>query len=68
LEEIMAEKYDVDKIVDDVEKAVLTGKCRHATEKESLELRLAALENIVKSCKELVERIYSNSSGMAVNP
>jgi hypothetical protein len=34
------------------------GKYRHAAEKEALELRLAALENIVKSCKELVEKIY----------
>jgi hypothetical protein len=58
----MAEEYDVDKIVGDVEKAVLAGKCRPATEKESLELRLAALENIVKSCKDLVEKIYSDSS------
>ncbi|GHV66539.1 hypothetical protein AGMMS49928_01460 [Spirochaetia bacterium] len=49
----MTEEYDVEKIVDDVEKAVLAGKSRHATEKESLELRLAALENIVASCKEL---------------
>jgi hypothetical protein len=57
----MAEEYDVDKIVDGVEKAVLAGKCRYATEKESLELRLAALENIVRSCKELVEKIYSES-------
>jgi hypothetical protein len=64
----MAEDYDVDKIVDDVEKAVFAGKYRHATEKESLELRLAALENIVKSCKELVEKIYSDSSEIAVNP
>jgi hypothetical protein len=64
----MDKKYDEDKIVDNVEKAVLAGKCRHATEKESLELRLAALENIVKSCKELVERIYSDSPEMAVNP
>jgi hypothetical protein len=63
----MAEEYDVDKIVDDVEKAVLAGKSRRATEKESLELRLAALENIVKSCKEMVEKIYSDSSKMAVN-
>jgi hypothetical protein len=56
----MTEGYDVDKIVDSVEKAVLAGKCRPATEKESLELRLAALENIVKSCKELVEKTYSD--------
>jgi hypothetical protein len=64
----MAEEYDVNKIVDDVERAVLAGKCRHATEKESLELRLAALENIVKSCKELVEKVYSDSPKIAVNP
>jgi hypothetical protein len=65
LEKIMAEEYDVDKIVDSVEKAVLAGKSRHATEKESLELRLAALENIVKSCKELVEKIYSDSGAIS---
>jgi hypothetical protein len=64
----LAEEYDVDKIVDDVEKAVLAGKYRHATEKEALELRLAALENIVKSCKELVEQVYADSAKMAVNP
>jgi hypothetical protein len=34
-EETMAEEYDVDKIVGDVEKAVLAGKCRPATEKEA---------------------------------
>ena len=62
----MAEEYDVEKIVDDVEKAVLAGKYRHATDKESLELRLAALENIVKSCKELVEKAYTDTPGMAV--
>ena len=52
----MNEEYNVDKIVDGVEKAVLAGKSRHATEKESLELRLSALENIVRLCKELVEK------------
>jgi hypothetical protein len=61
----MADEYNVDKIVGGVEKAVLAGKSRHATEKESLELRLAALENIVKHCKELVEKTYSASSEMA---
>jgi hypothetical protein len=55
--ETMAKEYDVDKIVNDVDEAVLAGKCRRATEKESLELRLAALENI--ACKELVEKVYS---------
>jgi hypothetical protein len=63
--EAMVEEYDVDKIVNDVEKAVLAGKCRRVTEKESLELRLAALENI--ACKELVEKVYSDSSKIAVN-
>jgi hypothetical protein len=64
----MAEEYDVDKMVDDVAKAVLAGKSRPATERESLELRLAALENIVKSCKELVEKLYADSSKMAATP
>jgi hypothetical protein len=64
----MAEEYDVDKMVNDVEKAVFAGKYRHATEKESIKLRLAALENIVKSCKELIEKIYSDSLETAINP
>ncbi|GHU25635.1 hypothetical protein FACS1894172_05860 [Spirochaetia bacterium] len=62
----MAEEYNVEKIVDDVEKAVLAGKYRHATEKESLELRLAALENVVTYCKELVEKTYTDTSVTAV--
>jgi hypothetical protein len=56
-----------DKIAGDVEKAVLAGKYRHATEKESMELRIAALENIVKSCKELIEKAYSAPSELAIN-
>jgi len=43
------DEIDVDKIVNEVSVAVAQGKYRNATKKESMEVRLAALANIVKN-------------------
>ncbi|GHV85474.1 hypothetical protein AGMMS50230_10820 [Spirochaetia bacterium] len=46
--------HDVDEIALEVEQAVLTGKYRIASEEEKMLVRIGALENIVRSYKELL--------------
>ncbi|MDR1893994.1 MAG: hypothetical protein LBQ61_04775 [Spirochaetales bacterium] len=50
------ETLDVDAIVDSVSDAVAAGKYQDASAKEVLLIRLSALENIVKSYKEMVAK------------
>jgi hypothetical protein len=55
----MKEDYsdlDVDKIVEEVYKAVDEGRTRPATKQESMKVRLAALAAIVRKMQEIVEQ------------
>ena len=58
----MNKKYDVDAIVQEVEQAVTGGNYRLATEEERLQVRIAALENIVRSYKAIIANTYMNTS------
>jgi hypothetical protein len=55
----MDKKYDVDAIVQEVEKAVTGGNYRLGTEEERLQVRIAALENIVRSYKTIIANTYN---------
>jgi hypothetical protein len=55
----MNKKYDVDAIVQEVEIAVTDGNYRLATEEERLQVRIAALENIVRSYKTIIANTYN---------
>jgi hypothetical protein len=59
----MNKEYDVDAIVQEVENAVLAGKCRSATEEEKMLVRIGALENIVHSYKESIANSVAQKVG-----
>jgi hypothetical protein len=56
----MNEGYNVDKIVAEVDKAMAAGKYRLATEEEKLQVRVAALENLVKSYQDIIAKTYAS--------
>jgi hypothetical protein len=52
---------DADNIVAEVDRAVGEGRFRKATEKEMLKIKVAALESIVSSYQEKIEKAYVRS-------
>ena len=53
-------EIDVDKVVNEVSRAVAQGNYRKATKKESMEVRLAALALIVKNMQDEMNDIVRN--------
>ena len=53
-------EIDVDKIINEVSIAVEKGNYRKATKKESMEVRLAALANLVKNMQSEMHDIVKN--------
>ena len=54
------DEIDVDKIVSEVSVAVAQGNYRKATQKESMEVRLAALARLVKNMQDEMHDIVQN--------
>jgi hypothetical protein len=53
------EDIDTDKIVADVDKAIDDGNYRLAAEEEKLQVRVAALETIVKSYQRIITETFA---------
>jgi hypothetical protein len=60
------QELDSDCLADNVEKAILAGKYKDAPEKEAMLTRLAALEGLVKSYREIVSRFDDRQSNAKV--
>jgi flagellar capping protein FliD len=56
----MNQNYEVDKTVNEVDEAMAAGKYRLATEEEKLQVRVAALENLVKSYQNIIAKTYAS--------
>jgi len=55
-------EQEIERIVADTQKAVDEGRYRLATEKEKLCLRVAGLENIVRSYQTIIEKTFGSDA------